>query len=333
MRALLDALKDPDRDVREYVVRALGQKGDPAAAPALLEVLSYDPDFNFRGYAADALGKIKDRAAVAALAEATRDEVSQVRGYAFDALSAIGGAEAVAALGKALRTGDERAAMALGKLKDPAAVPALIAALKDPDVGESASEALDRIGTAEARAAAQAFRRSQAASAAPEGSDRTQVGADQHRSHLLGSPLGDSPKRKLAGRRGYFRERTTASPTNPKPKSAKVAGSGTGWGSLEKVPAWMKTPASRIWSEVSATAIFIVCVPAPSPSLLAWRTVVRPSKWMARFRLGYPFVLLTLFRYKPEFRVGLMLFTVTGLLSGKTAILLPSTKKPKTSLN
>ena len=138
VRGLMQAINDPDWDVRYSVIRALGKARHPAAVPALVEVLKNDRNFNYRGEAADALGAIGDPSAVVGLVEATQeDEDDSTRGRAFDALVSIGGPPAVAALREVLRTpeseGRSRAANALGKLKDPAAVPDLLAALSDQD--------------------------------------------------------------------------------------------------------------------------------------------------------------------------------------------------------
>jgi epoxyqueuosine reductase len=56
------------------VAVALGNYGDPAAAPALVKALLEDPEALVRGHAAWALGQIGGEKARAALLGATRDE-------------------------------------------------------------------------------------------------------------------------------------------------------------------------------------------------------------------------------------------------------------------
>jgi HEAT repeat protein len=71
---LVECLGAPDPDLRGYVALALGERGDPAAAPALLHALD-DADINVRYHAIEALGKLRTAEAVDALAAVaeTRD--------------------------------------------------------------------------------------------------------------------------------------------------------------------------------------------------------------------------------------------------------------------
>ncbi len=149
---LIQVLNDPDWDVRNAVIRALGQARDTVAIPPLVELLKNEPNFNYRHNAVEALGAIGGPAAVAGLAEVIQDDENRdVRYSAFDGLATIGGAEAVAVLLNVLRNPEsedrDRAAIALGKLKDHAAIPDLLRALRDSDewLRKLAVEALGEI--------------------------------------------------------------------------------------------------------------------------------------------------------------------------------------------
>jgi HEAT repeat protein len=118
--------------VRRSAAKALGEISDPAAVPALVEVLG-DSVERVRTNVAQALGEIGDPAAVPTLVEALGDSRWEVRQYTAQALGKIGDSTAVPVLVKVL--GDsawrvrQHAALALGKIGDPAAVPALVGVL------------------------------------------------------------------------------------------------------------------------------------------------------------------------------------------------------------
>ncbi len=144
-QSLMEALRDPACSVRASAIRALGEVRNTAAVPALVEIL--EDDNQFHAQAAEALGKIADPAAIPALAQAVEELHT---GYAAaDALGAIGGPAAVAALLAIVHNqeseGRYRAAMALGKLQDRAVVPELLAALQDEDVRGGAVYALGEL--------------------------------------------------------------------------------------------------------------------------------------------------------------------------------------------
>lgn len=63
VRALKNALGDPNGDVRKEAANSLGYIGDPSAVESLIFVLS-DSDMGVRGAAAGALGKIADPRAI-----------------------------------------------------------------------------------------------------------------------------------------------------------------------------------------------------------------------------------------------------------------------------
>lgn len=100
---LANALRDPDKKVREAAAEVLGHMTDPRAVEALIGALG-DEHPSVRWRAARSLGRRGDRRAVPPLIDALDDEKSDVR---------------------------QKAAGALGALGDPRAVPELVAALGD----------------------------------------------------------------------------------------------------------------------------------------------------------------------------------------------------------
>jgi HEAT repeat protein len=169
------ALKDNDRDFRTQVAQALAELRDAAAIPVLREALGHW-DSCVRSPAVKALGKIGDPAAIPALQAVLRGDGRDVRALGtfkrwrmtmlhdpaaipewqqvdwradFDdgerrlrmtaavALGKIGAPDAIPALQAALHDEDNSvrwtAALALAPLGDPAAIPALQAAIRDKD--------------------------------------------------------------------------------------------------------------------------------------------------------------------------------------------------------
>ena len=88
--ALITALADPDAQVRQGAVAALGETVDPRSLPAIRERLLNDADAGVRGEAAFRLGKFGDATVVPALRSASaRDSNAVVRGWASWALEQI----------------------------------------------------------------------------------------------------------------------------------------------------------------------------------------------------------------------------------------------------
>ena len=152
---LTAALKDAIASVRQQAAFGLGQLRDPRAVDALTAALK-DSSADVREQAAFALGQIRARSAVGPLGAALKDTNADVREQAVFALGQIRDASAVDAITPALHdTNDsvrEQAAFALGQLRDPRAVDPLISALKDekPDVREQAAFALGQLRDARA---------------------------------------------------------------------------------------------------------------------------------------------------------------------------------------
>ncbi|WP_020676108.1 HEAT repeat domain-containing protein [Geopsychrobacter electrodiphilus] len=178
--ALLPEISGKDRVKREYVIAALGNLNAAAAVPEIARVLA-DQQLGRRYIAAWALGEIGGDGSVGPLIKALTDGDEEVRKYATRSLiklnlhavdplikflqqpqSPQAEACAVRALGDIANikafdvlvshlNGPSRAEVvtALGKLKDPRAVGALVSVLHDPDwqIRMNAATALGPIGS------------------------------------------------------------------------------------------------------------------------------------------------------------------------------------------
>lgn len=148
IKALIHAFKDVE-DVRFYVARDLGKFGG-SAVPFLIDALE-DPDADIRRYAAWMLGNIGDERAIPHLTGALKDPDEEVR---FHVARNLGKFEepAVPYLLDALKDPDEHvrryAAWILGVIGDDRAIPALENALNDPSdyVRKGVEQALRRFG-------------------------------------------------------------------------------------------------------------------------------------------------------------------------------------------
>jgi HEAT repeat protein len=87
--ALVEALKDPDRNMREAAAGALGDCGEVSAVPALLVVLK-ESNTQIRENAAESLGQLGDKQAVPALQKLLNDPEESVRDAARDAMEKLG---------------------------------------------------------------------------------------------------------------------------------------------------------------------------------------------------------------------------------------------------
>jgi HEAT repeat protein/beta-lactamase regulating signal transducer with metallopeptidase domain len=148
--ALMTALKDSDKEVRETAMQALVRLRAPGMFEPLVEALK-DQSPDVREQAAFGLGQLRDKRAVAPLTAALKDSAANVREQAVFALGQLRDASTIDALTIALRDESasvrEQAAFALGQLRDEKSVPPLISALKDasPGVREQAAFALGQI--------------------------------------------------------------------------------------------------------------------------------------------------------------------------------------------
>ena len=141
-------LKSNDSDVRRSAAKGLAEMGPEAkdAAPALLAALKNDKDLFVRRFAAKALGEVE--AAVTALGKmgepAVPPLIDALKNKSADPKKPKKGPAATDSTAF-VRT---KAAEALGNMgpKAKSAVPALIDALKDPNVRTEAAIALGNIG-------------------------------------------------------------------------------------------------------------------------------------------------------------------------------------------
>ncbi len=145
--ARLACANDPDH--RWWALRCLAQFADPPLAP-FLESLD-DAQAELRQCAALGLAHHPDRTAIPALSRALQDPDSLVASLAANALISLG-AEAVPALLEALERGGSvarlEAARALGIIRDPRAIPALMKAISQDSalMAYWAEQGLDKMG-------------------------------------------------------------------------------------------------------------------------------------------------------------------------------------------
>jgi hypothetical protein len=162
---LIEALYDEDGRIRTAAVKVLGEIGDPNAVTEFLTLLNKENDGNIRWAVTAALGRM-GKTAVPGLIEALRDENWKVRRSAAEALWALGEPEAVAGLVVALNDRNDvvrQAASSALEAMATMAVPELIKALpnRDRNIGRAAAEMLERIGTSDALAAVEQWKREQ----------------------------------------------------------------------------------------------------------------------------------------------------------------------------
>jgi len=151
VESLIQAMEDAGSSYsRGQAARTLGRIGDARAVDPLLQVFINDKNNYVRGEAARALGEIGDTRAVALLLQALNDKDDKIRVAAARALGEMGDAQAVAPLLQALNDKDSKiriaAAGALGEIRDGRAVESLIHLLGHFKLGEPAAMALGKIG-------------------------------------------------------------------------------------------------------------------------------------------------------------------------------------------
>ena len=131
-KALSARVKEPDPDVRKFIVDIIGEIGDHSGIQALVTALS-DEDQNVRASAVEYLGRMKAAPALEPLVGMLRTEDQWLAFMAAAALGDLGDKRAVAPLLEA--SGDrylkEAALDALVRLNDESAWPAFEEALSD----------------------------------------------------------------------------------------------------------------------------------------------------------------------------------------------------------
>lgn len=106
LKSLVPLLKNRDADLRLFAVNLLGDIKDGAVLPRLMDALN-DPDVNVRTAAAEALGKIGDERAVDTLASSF-DDIPWIAMAAVAAVGKIGGDNALSVLYKRLEKEEYR---------------------------------------------------------------------------------------------------------------------------------------------------------------------------------------------------------------------------------
>lgn len=155
VNALMEALKDSDKDVRETAMNVLVRLRDPRMFEPLVAALK-DSDADIREQAASALGRMRDARAIDPLAAALKDASASVREQVVFALGQLRAAGTIEAIAMALRDASpsvrEQAAFALGQIRDKRTIEPLISALKDgnPSVREQSAFALGQMRAAPA---------------------------------------------------------------------------------------------------------------------------------------------------------------------------------------
>ena len=155
VNALMEALKDTDKDVRETAMHALVQMRDPRIFEPLVQALK-DASADVREQAAFGLGQLRDARAIDPLSGALKDQNASVREQAVFALGQLRAAATIDAIVSVLHDASadvrQQAAFALGQIRDRRAVEPLISVLKDekPDVREQAAFALGQLRDAKA---------------------------------------------------------------------------------------------------------------------------------------------------------------------------------------
>lgn len=148
---LVEALNNPNKDVRAWAADTLGEIGDEKAAQPLLESFK-DHEWSVRKSSAIALSRIGDKCSLKPLKEALNDKGKYVRIDAAIAFGLMGDKSSVKILIEALRDTDksvrQQCAHALGVTGDKSAIRYLKELLDDPEeeVRKAAAAALGQIG-------------------------------------------------------------------------------------------------------------------------------------------------------------------------------------------
>lgn len=155
-KRLQDALASESFEIRRRAALALNTLGDKSGAPTMIRDMSTTRGRD-RDNAAVALRYLRDARAIPVLRECLRDKSPYIRGIALAALGELKATEALADIAAHLHDQEEEpntciqilpsatAAYALGQLGDRKAIPALMAALADPKVRPSATQALTEL--------------------------------------------------------------------------------------------------------------------------------------------------------------------------------------------
>ena len=205
----INRIIDKDERRAHYIV-SLGKIGDPQAVPSLIDRLQNDSNASIRSGCARALGQIDDPQAVPSLIDRLQNDSNAIiRSGCARALGQIGDSQAISILIDRLQNDSHsrvriECAKALGQIGDAQAVSVLIIAQKDTgrvvedSVAESATKALEKIGTAEALEAVAEWRKQEKERKTQQKS-QSSFEDDNWRSRLKRRNVSDKP---IPGSRG-----------------------------------------------------------------------------------------------------------------------------------
>jgi HEAT repeat protein len=131
-RVLCLHIADDDHDVRKFIIDIMGNIGDPAFVPALINALD-DPDANARAAAAENLGKIRDARALPELLESLAKSDVLLKFTILEAVGRIGQPVPVSAIAPLAKDNLLKKAVfdCLGAIGDLDAIPLLVEGVKD----------------------------------------------------------------------------------------------------------------------------------------------------------------------------------------------------------
>lgn len=136
VEALMAVYPDQDRAVRTRIIEALDQYKDPRLFDLFLDALR-DSNPQTRVAAVEALGELRDERAIGALSAGLTDENSYVRSYSLKALGKFRDSRLIDAMIPLLQDESQfvrsAAAMALCEIRDTRAVVPIVELLHDPD--------------------------------------------------------------------------------------------------------------------------------------------------------------------------------------------------------
>ncbi|WP_329496107.1 HEAT repeat domain-containing protein [Kitasatospora herbaricolor] len=137
---LLEKLSDPERSVRNTAALAIGSQSETGCADVLVDALWAEQDFFVRETMTWAVTRLEEATRPTVLAAVGEDRPSAVRVQALHVVSKFANPETVDAVLPFVTDPDEavarKARWALGRIKEPRAVPHLLALLGEQDSEE-----------------------------------------------------------------------------------------------------------------------------------------------------------------------------------------------------
>lgn len=137
---LLEKLSDPDRSVRNTAALAIGSQAETGCAGALVDALWAEQDFFVRETMTWAVTRLEEATRPAVLSAVGADRPREVRVQALHTVSKFANPETVDVVLPYVTDPDgavaRKARWALGRIKEPRAVPHLLALLGEQDIEE-----------------------------------------------------------------------------------------------------------------------------------------------------------------------------------------------------